>query len=208
VVAYGCSWPEPCSSSRLVFYRDGWRGFPWAKGIATPATPVSPWALVRVLAFLGSFVTLAAFAFFNWGLSRLPAARASLFLNLIPVIAVLLGWVLLGESLSIVQCFCAAAVIGGVLLGQGLPAPVDPVVTPYRLPFSARKIILLQRWFRRCRSRKKRESMDLQALRAVATRCAPVDGREKKRNGHRACPWPGGTGRPAVRSCEARPGRP
>ena len=101
----------------LVFLvRSGWRGFPWG-----PATsPVSPWVLVGVLAFLGSFVTLAAFAFFNWGLSRLPAARASLFLNLIPVIAVLLGWVLLGESLSIVQCFCAAAVIGGVLLGQGL----------------------------------------------------------------------------------------
>jgi drug/metabolite transporter (DMT)-like permease len=73
-----------------------------------------------VLAFLGSFVTLGAFAFFNWGLSRLPAARAALFLNLIPVIAVLLGWAALGESLSILQCLCAAAVIGGVLLGQGL----------------------------------------------------------------------------------------
>jgi len=107
----------------LVFLiRDGWPGFPWASGIGTQAgaAPVSPWALVGVLAFLGSFVTLAAFAFFNWGLSRLPAARASLFLNLIPVIAVLLGWVLLGESLSVVQCFCAAAVFGGVLLGQGL----------------------------------------------------------------------------------------
>ena len=107
----------------LVFLiRDGWPGFPWATGTGTQAAaaPVSPWALVGVLAFLGSFVTLAAFAFFNWGLSRLPAARASLFLNLIPVIAVLLGWVLLGESLSVVQCFCAAAVIGGVLLGQGL----------------------------------------------------------------------------------------
>jgi drug/metabolite transporter (DMT)-like permease len=102
--------------------RDGWPGFPWATGIAATAAtpPVSPWALVGVLAFLGSFVTLLAFGCFNWSLSRLPAARASLFLNLIPVIAVLLGWVLLGESLSIVQCLCAAAVIGGVLLGQGL----------------------------------------------------------------------------------------
>jgi drug/metabolite transporter (DMT)-like permease len=107
----------------LVFLiRDGWPGFPWATGIGAQAgaSTVSPWALVGVLAFLGSFVTLLAFGCFNWGLSRLPAARASLFLNLIPVIAVLLGWVLLGESLSAVQCLCAAAVIGGVLLGQGL----------------------------------------------------------------------------------------
>jgi drug/metabolite transporter (DMT)-like permease len=116
--------------------RDGWQGFPWAKpgllvgakagllvseaAAAAGAGALSPWALVAVLAFLGSFVTLAAFGCYNWGLSRLPAARASLFLNLIPVIAVLLGWVLLGESLSVGQCLSAAAVIGGVLLGQGL----------------------------------------------------------------------------------------
>jgi drug/metabolite transporter (DMT)-like permease len=101
--------------------RDGWQGFPWAQpGLLVGAAPMSPWALVGVLAFLGSFVTLAAFGCYNWGLSRLPAARASLFLNLIPVIAVLLGWVLLGESLSVGQCLSAAAVIGGVLLGQGL----------------------------------------------------------------------------------------
>jgi drug/metabolite transporter (DMT)-like permease len=113
--------------------RDGWRGFPWAKpgllagakaglaaGAMPGAAPVDPWVLVGVLAFLGSFITLAAFGCYNWGLSRLPAARASLFLNLIPVIAVLLGWVLLGEALSAAQCIAAAAVIGGVLLGQSL----------------------------------------------------------------------------------------
>jgi drug/metabolite transporter (DMT)-like permease len=100
----------------LFLIRDGWPGLPWG-----PATsPVSPWTLVAVLGYLGSFVTLGAFALFNWGLSRLPAARAALFLNLIPVVAVLVGWVLLGESLSLVQCLCAVAVIGGVLLGQRL----------------------------------------------------------------------------------------
>jgi drug/metabolite transporter (DMT)-like permease len=116
--------------------RDGWRGFPWAKpdllvgakpgllpdatAAAAGAMPVSPWVLVGALAFLGSFVTLAAFGCYNWGLSRLPAARASLFLNLIPVTAVLLGWALLGEALSAGQALAAAAVIGGVLLGQSL----------------------------------------------------------------------------------------
>ncbi len=107
----------------LVFLvRDGWAGFPWSStGAARAAAQeVSPWLLVGLLGFLGSFVTLAAFGCYNWGLSRLPAARASLFLNLIPVIAVLLGWVLLAESLSVGQCLAAGAVVGGVLLGQGL----------------------------------------------------------------------------------------
>ena len=74
------------------------------------------------LAFLGSLVTLGAFGLYNWGLSRLPAARAAVFLNLVPVIAVLLGWGLLGESLSAGQSAAALAVIGGVLLGQRRPA--------------------------------------------------------------------------------------
>ncbi len=61
-----------------------------------------------------------SFRLLQLGLSRLPPARASLFLNLIPVIAVLLGWLLLGESLSAGQAVAAVAVVGGVLLGQGL----------------------------------------------------------------------------------------
>lgn len=97
----------------LVFLlRDGWPG-------SAPGT-VPPWALTGVLVFLGGFVTLGAFGCYNWGLSRLPATQASLFLNLTPVVAVLLGWVLLGESLTTGQLLSAAAVVGGVLLGQGL----------------------------------------------------------------------------------------
>jgi len=120
---------------RVLLVRSGWAGFPWAKpglldgakpglltgaaaGLLAGAVPVSPWTLVGVLAFLGSFVTLVAFGCYNWGLSRLPAARASLFLTLIPVVAVLLGWRLLGESLSVAQSVSAGAVIAGVFLGQ------------------------------------------------------------------------------------------
>jgi len=112
---------------RVLLVRSGWAGFPWAKpglldgakpGLLTGAAPVSPWTLVGVLAFLGSFVTLVAFGGYNWALSRLPAARASLFLNLIPVVAVLLGSLLLGESLSVAQSVSAGAVIAGVFLGQ------------------------------------------------------------------------------------------
>jgi drug/metabolite transporter (DMT)-like permease len=74
--------------------------------------------LIVSLVFLGAFVTLGAFGLFNWGMSRIPASRASAFINLVPVCAVLLGWLLLDEGLAPLQWLAAAAVIGGVGLSQ------------------------------------------------------------------------------------------
>ncbi len=83
-------------------------------------TPASVWSmdLVLSLVFLGGFVTLGAFGLYNWGMSRIPASRASAFINLVPVFAVMVGWGLLGESLSTYQCVAALAVIGGVWFSQ------------------------------------------------------------------------------------------
>ncbi|PIE71757.1 MAG: EamA family transporter [Deltaproteobacteria bacterium] len=75
-------------------------------------------SLVLVLLFLGSCVTLVAFGLYNWGMSRIPASRASAFINLVPVTAVAIGWGILGESLSLVQCMAGLMVIGGVMLSQ------------------------------------------------------------------------------------------
>lgn len=74
--------------------------------------------LVLILLFLGSFVTLGAFGLYNWGMSHIPASRASAFINLVPVNAVFFGWVLLGETLTLPQFAAAFAVIGGVWLSQ------------------------------------------------------------------------------------------
>ena len=74
--------------------------------------------LVLILLFLGSFVTLGAFGLYNWGMSHIPASRASAFINLVPVNAVFFGWILLGERLSLPQCIAASAVMGGVWLSQ------------------------------------------------------------------------------------------
>jgi drug/metabolite transporter (DMT)-like permease len=82
--------------------------------------PATAWTLPVVLSllFLGGLVTLGAFGLYNWGMSRIAASRASVFINLVPVFAVATGWGLLGESLSIVQCFAAVVVIGGVWFSQ------------------------------------------------------------------------------------------
>jgi drug/metabolite transporter (DMT)-like permease len=82
--------------------------------------PAAAWTLpvVTSLLFLGGLVTLGAFGLYNWGMSRIAASRASVFINLVPVFAVATGWGLLGESLSLAQCIAAAVVICGVWFSQ------------------------------------------------------------------------------------------
>jgi drug/metabolite transporter (DMT)-like permease len=74
--------------------------------------------LILSLIFLGGFVTFGAFGLYNWGISHTRAAKASSFINLVPVVAVILGWAVLAESLSFRQCLAALAVIAGVMLSQ------------------------------------------------------------------------------------------
>ncbi len=74
--------------------------------------------LIGAMIFLGALVTLGAFGLYNWGMSRIPANRAAVFINLVPVFAVIFGWTLLGEGLSGPQLVAAAAVLGGVWYSQ------------------------------------------------------------------------------------------
>jgi drug/metabolite transporter (DMT)-like permease len=71
-----------------------------------------------VLLYLGAGVTLGAFGLYNLGIKYIPANRASVFVNLIPVIAVLFGWVILGESLNRAQVAAAFCVLAGVWISQ------------------------------------------------------------------------------------------
>ncbi len=86
-----------------------------------PAVPLEAWsgAVIVSLLFLGVFVTFGAFGLYNFGLSKVPAARASIFINLIPVITAFLGWLVLNESLSPLQMIFAGLVIIAVRIGTG-----------------------------------------------------------------------------------------
>ncbi len=74
--------------------------------------------LIIILVFLGIFVSLGAFGLYNWGISRLNASRASAFINLVPVTAIITGWLILGEALTGIQLAASAGIILGVMLGQ------------------------------------------------------------------------------------------
>ena len=76
------------------------------------------WKIILILIYLGVCVSFLAFGLYNWGISKIDASRASIFINLIPVTAVALGWLFLGETLYTKQIFAAMIIIGGVIISN------------------------------------------------------------------------------------------
>ena len=74
------------------------------------------WDTVPLLAmiYLGTFITFGAYACYNFGVSRIPASQAVGYINLIPVFGVMLGMLVLGETLNIAQWLACGLVFGGV----------------------------------------------------------------------------------------------
>jgi drug/metabolite transporter (DMT)-like permease len=69
---------------------------------------------VGALLFLAIFATVVAFLSYNYALSQIPAARAGVFLNAIPVVTAIVAWPVLGEVLTPVQALGGLLVIGGM----------------------------------------------------------------------------------------------
>ncbi|HVN72600.1 MAG TPA: DMT family transporter [Desulfomonilia bacterium] len=70
------------------------------------------------IVYLGIFVTMGAYGLYNYAVSKVPASQASAFVNLIPVLTVVLGWIILGERFTAVQYVASALVILGVVMSQ------------------------------------------------------------------------------------------
>ena len=81
------------------------------------------WGLIA-LGFLGIVVSVVAFLSFTKALTMIEASKASLFLNIIPIISLILGWLLLGEGINSGQGIGTLVVIGGVLLATWSPKKV------------------------------------------------------------------------------------
>ena len=83
------------------------------EGLVRDAIAASPavWLHVAYLAVLG---TVVAFYWYYQGLQQLGPARASIFINFVPVVAVVLAAVILGEALS------GALLVGGGLVVLGV----------------------------------------------------------------------------------------
>lgn len=71
------------------------------------------WASVLVL---GLGCSAATYALWNWGVARVPASRAGVFLNLEPLVGALLGVLVLGEALGPGTVVGGALIIGAALV--------------------------------------------------------------------------------------------
>jgi len=77
---------------------------------------------IVALAYLTIFATCAAFLFWNYALTKLPAGKASVFINGIPVVTAIGAWILLGETLTMLQICGGILVLTAVCL-TNFPAP-------------------------------------------------------------------------------------
>jgi drug/metabolite transporter (DMT)-like permease len=91
---------------------------PGLKGIITAGSSVWTFQTIAILIFLGSCVSFVALGLYNYGIGKIPASKASIFINLIPIIAIFLGWIVLNEVLNTKQCIAAGIVIFGVFFSN------------------------------------------------------------------------------------------
>ena len=77
-----------------------------------PAVPL------LAVVYLGTLVTLGAYGLYNLGLSRIPANQASAYINLIPVFAIILDWIVFGQTFTAGQYLASLLVFAGVYISQ------------------------------------------------------------------------------------------
>jgi drug/metabolite transporter (DMT)-like permease len=83
--------------------------------------PAVHWSAISVrslvaLAYLTVFATCAAFLCYNYALTKLPAGKAAVFINGIPVVTAIGAWILLGETLTLLQLCGGIIVLTAVCL--------------------------------------------------------------------------------------------
>jgi len=82
-----------------------------------------PQAAWLALLYLGVVVSLGAFLLYTLGMQHIPANRATIYSNLIPVFAVSLSIAFLGERLTVAQFFACGLILVGLLISQSKPSP-------------------------------------------------------------------------------------
>ena len=68
--------------------------------------------------YLGIVVTLGGYGLYNFALTKIDASKAAVFINLIPIFAVVLGYLILNEKLTLLQIFAAFLIVVGVAISQ------------------------------------------------------------------------------------------
>jgi drug/metabolite transporter (DMT)-like permease len=103
-------------------------------GLGLPqALVVAPWSHIAALLWLGIAPTFVGYLAWNAALRRASASQVSSFIYFSPPIAVVIGWIWLGEQLSWLTLIGGAITVGGVALANArrqtppVAIPVAPV---------------------------------------------------------------------------------
>jgi len=88
---------------------------PLAGAFERPVFPV-PAAAVWAVIYLAVFCSVGGYSLYNFGVAGMSSTQAVSILNLIPVFGVLTSWVMLHETVTIMQLVGGAVVLLGVLL--------------------------------------------------------------------------------------------
>jgi len=86
----------------------------WSAIFERPQFTFSARAWLAVAA-QGVLATAVAYILWNWGMARLPAAKAGIFFNMEPLVGTLLGVVVLSEKLGGLTIIGGAMIIGGAV---------------------------------------------------------------------------------------------
>ena len=113
-------WQPPVSALSVTAWQLTAGGIillPLALIIEPPLPPLSVMNLAGLI-WLGLVGAAATYAIWFRGVARLEPSAVSMLGMMSPVTAVLLGWIWLGQSLSLLQAVGAAVVLGSVWFGQ------------------------------------------------------------------------------------------
>ena len=99
----------------------------WARGESFTGYPARSW---WALFALGTLVQVVAWWFITWGLGHVPTNLGAMGLMTQPVATIILGWLLLAESVRPLQGLGALLVLAGIALCAFTPPAAVKEVTP------------------------------------------------------------------------------
>jgi len=101
----------------FTFFAGTLGALPFAGGIGT-ALRLAPWSHIAALLYLGMAPTFVGYLAWNVALRRVSASQLSTFLYFSPPIAVLIGWLWLGERPGLLTLIGGVITVAGVVVAN------------------------------------------------------------------------------------------
>ncbi len=100
--------------------------------VTLPSIVGTEWGAVSMMSWVlmlwsSTFCLVMAYVIWYTGVQRLGATRTSAYSNLIPIVAIAVAWLWLGEPVTAAQAVGAAAILAGVFLTRLSPVVLHPL---------------------------------------------------------------------------------